>query len=130
MKTRPGRKYAFILLFISVLLFLTGNVPGVFADVIIDNGGTGTSYTGSWKVSGGTTPYGADSLWSRNGATYTWSLSGQPSGQYEVSMWWSALSSRPANVAVTITHRDGTSTVYINQSVNAGQWNSLGKYYF
>ena len=119
-----------MMLAIAVVLALLGLCGGnASADLIIDNGGPGTSYTGSWKVSGGTTPYGANSLWSRDGTTYTWSFSGQPNGLYDISMWWSGLSSRATNIAVTITHRDGTSTVYINQNINAGQWNSLGQFY-
>ena len=130
MKRKKVKKEKAILLLIIALLLLWLNTLPAYADVIIDNGGPGTSYTGSWKVSGGAAPYGADSLWSRDGATYTWSFSGQPNGLYEVSMWWSGLASRATNITVQITHRDGTSTVYINQSINAGQWNSLGQYNF
>jgi len=81
-----------MMLAIAVVLALLGLCGGnASADLIIDNGGPGTSYTGSWKVSGGTTPYGANSLWSRDGTTYTWSFSGQPNGLYDISMWWSGL---------------------------------------
>ena len=45
-------------------------------------------------------------------------------------MWWSGLSTRAANIAVQITFATGNKTVYINQQLNAGQWNSLGQYYF
>ncbi|HOD75671.1 MAG TPA: hypothetical protein PKJ17_06565, partial [Syntrophorhabdaceae bacterium] len=65
-------------------LFMPGISGGSFADVIIDNGGAGTSYTGTWAASGGTNPYGASSLWSRNGTTYTFTMSGQTAGTYEV----------------------------------------------
>ncbi len=63
-----------------MLFILFGAAGGSFADVIIDNGGTGTSYTGTWSLSGATDPYGASSLWSRNGVTYTFSMSGQAAG--------------------------------------------------
>ena len=120
-----------MMLGITMILALLGLFGGsAFGDVIIDNGGPGTSSTGTWAVSGGTTPYGANSLWARNGATYTWSFSGQPAGVQEVSMWWSAASSRATNILVTITHAGGTTTVYINQQQNAGMWNSLGQYNF
>ncbi|MEW6053667.1 MAG: PKD domain-containing protein [Nitrospirota bacterium] len=101
-----------------------------FADVIIDNGQAGTSYTGTWGISGGTLPYGTNSLWSRDGATYTWQFSSQPAGTYEVYMWWSGYATRATSIAVDIYHRDGQSTVTVNQQLNAGQWNSLGQYYF
>ncbi|MBE0426200.1 MAG: putative Ig domain-containing protein [Nitrospirae bacterium] len=110
--------------------FLSFNLLDARADVIIDNGQPGTSYTGTWGVSGGLYPYGTNSLWSRDGATYTWQFSSQPAGTYEVYMWWSEYNSRATNIAVDITHRDGTSRVYINQQQNAGTWNSLGQYYF
>ena len=100
------------------------------ADIIIDNGGGGTSSTGTWAASGGTTPYGANSLWARDGATYRWQFTSQPAGTYEVFMWWSGWSSRATNVPVTIVHRDGSATVTVNQLQNAGKWNSLGQYYF
>jgi hypothetical protein len=99
-------------------------------DIIIDNGDAGTSYTGSWEVSGGTKYYGLDSLWARDGATYTWQMNSQPPGVYEVYLWWSEYSSRATDVAVEIIHRDGTNREYINEQLGAGQWNSLGQYYF
>ncbi|OGW55642.1 MAG: hypothetical protein A2Y81_01070 [Nitrospirae bacterium RBG_13_43_8] len=98
--------------------------------IIIDNGDAGTSHTGTWETSGGLAPYGPDSLWARNGATYSWQMSSQPAGMYEVYMWWSGYSTRATNIAVAITHRDGVQIVNINQQQNAGQWNSLGQFYF
>ncbi|HPD47145.1 MAG TPA: PKD domain-containing protein [Anaerohalosphaeraceae bacterium] len=99
-------------------------------DVTIDNGEAGTSFTGTWEVSGGTSPYGADSLWARDGATYTWAFNSQPAGKYEVLMWWSAWPSRATAIDVTVTHANGVEPLVINQQVGAGQWNSLGQYYF
>jgi hypothetical protein len=99
-------------------------------ETIIDNGNPGTFYTGTWDVSGGTNPYDLNSLWSRDGATYTWQFAPEPAGTYEVYMWWSGWSSRATNVPVTITHSGGTSTMRINQRQNAGKWNSLGQYHF
>ena len=59
-----------------------------------------------------------------------WQFTSQPAGTYEVFMWWSGWSSRATNVPVTIVHRDGSTTVTVNQLQNAGKWNSLGQYYF
>ena len=116
------------LLFLGLITcFSAGNV---FADFIIDNYDSGTSSTGDWAESGGTSPYGTESLWSRDGATFTWQFSSQPAGTYEVFMWWSGWSSRATSVPVTIVHRDGSQTVSVNQRQNAGKWNSLGQYYF
>ncbi len=127
MKTRLKRLLPLIC--VMVLLLLYAAAPS-FADVIIDNGGTGTSYTGSWPLSGGTSPYGASSLWSRNGATYTFAMSGQSPGTYEVLMWWSGWSSRATSVPVAINYTGGTSNITINQQQNPGQWNGLGTFYF
>ncbi|MBE0537184.1 MAG: PKD domain-containing protein, partial [Phycisphaerae bacterium] len=103
---------------------------GARADVIVDNGGAGTSYTGTWEVSGGTKPYGKDSVWARDGAKYKWAFSSQPAGTYEVLMWWSGWSSRASQVPVSIAHSGGSAAVVINQQGGAGQWNSLGVYSF
>jgi PKD repeat protein len=113
-----------------MLFIVLGAAGGSFADVIIDNGGTGTSYTGTWSLSGATDPYGASSLWSRNGTTYTFSMSGQTAGTYEVFMWWSGYSTRASGVPVAINYTGGTANTTVNQQQNSGQWNSLGKYYF
>ncbi len=116
---------------LCALVFLVMAFAGsASADIIIDNYDSGTSSTGFWAESGGTSPYGSESLWSRDGDTFTWAFSSQPAGTYEVFMWWSGYSSRAANVPVTIEHRDGSSAVTVNQNQNAGKWNSLGQYYF
>lgn len=101
------------------------------SDIIIDNGNENTtSYTGIWSISRGTNPYGANSLWSRNGSTYTWTFSPTASASYELSMWWTEWPSRSTSVPVDIEHSGGTTRVYINQQQNGGRWNSLGQYFF
>ncbi|MFO0752915.1 MAG: hypothetical protein U0411_06275 [Thermodesulfovibrionales bacterium] len=54
----------------------------------MDNGDAGTSFTGLWAVSAGANPYGKDSLYSRETATYTWHADLPQAGAYEVYMWW------------------------------------------
>jgi hypothetical protein len=98
--------------------------------IIIDNGDENTSYTGIWSISGGTNPYGDDSLWSRDGSTYTWTFSPTASASYELSMWWTDWESRCTNVPVDIEHSGGTTRVYINQQLNGGRWNTIGRYFF
>ncbi len=119
------------IIFIAFLFsFLILSATASHADVVIDNSGTGTSYTGSWYLSGGTDPYGASSLWSRNGATYTFSMSGQQAGVYEVLIWWSDWSSRAPAVPVTVNYTGGARDLTVNQRENAGKWNTLGTFYF
>jgi hypothetical protein len=100
------------------------------SEIIIDNRDAETSQTGTWKVSGGTDPYRANSVYSRNGATFTWHFTPSQSGIYEVSMRWTAWASRSLNVPVDIEHSDGVATVYVDQQENGGQWNVQGQYYF
>ncbi|MFC1676088.1 PKD domain-containing protein [Planctomycetota bacterium] len=112
----------------AVIEVLTvGEIP---VEILIDNDDANTSSSGLWQVSGGTDPYGADSLWSRDGTTFTWSFTAPVTGVYEVSMWWSATASRDVNISVDIENSDATATVYINQQANAGQWNAVGTYSF
>ena len=125
----PGR-YSMRFSFFFLIAIMSLGFSNAHADIIIDNGGGGTSSTGTWELSGGTSPYGANSLWARDGAIYRWQFTSQPAGTYEVFMWWSGWSSRATNVPVTIVHRDGSNTVNVNQLQNAGKWNSLGQYYF
>ena len=113
----------------SVRSFRTDDAPST-PEYIIDNGQTGTSYTGSWDFSGGADPYGGSSLYSRDGATYTWTYNSLPSGLYTVSMWWTEFSSRSSNAPVTINYTGGTASTTVNQQINGGQWSILGQYYF
>ncbi len=105
---------------------VTVTVNAASTAVVVDTGNSGTSSTGNWAISGATGYYGANSLWARDGATYTWSYTPAASGTYDVSMWWTEYSSRSTSIPVDITHAGGTTRVTINQQQNGGQWNSLG----
>ncbi len=104
-----------------------GGGPG--QGVIVDNDDPGASSTGRWKTSGGKKPYGANSLWSRDGdATFTFNANLTPD-RYAVFMCWTLWPSRMTDVPVEI--RDaGTliDTVSVNQKLTGGQWNLLGIY--
>jgi hypothetical protein len=109
---------------------VTVTVNAASTAVVIDTGNSGTSYTGSWAASGASGYYGANSLWSRDGATYTWSFIPGVLGNFDVSMWWTTWSSRSTAIPVDIQHAGGTTRVTINQQQNGGRWNSLGVYPF
>ena len=98
--------------------------------IILDNGATGTNFTGLWNVSGGTDSFQSKSVYSKQaGATYTFEA--QIEGSCAISMWWTYWASRSSDVPVKIY--DGTElldTVYVNQTENGGQWNDLGTYNF
>jgi hypothetical protein len=105
-------------------------VPTAGSEIIIDNNGPGTSSTGTWGTSGATGSYGANSLWSRDGATYTWKAGLPQSGTYKVYMQWSAYSSRSTSAPVTVAYNGGTKTVTVNQQQNGGTWNLIGTFSF
>jgi lysophospholipase L1-like esterase len=107
--------------------FVMDNPP---QEIIIDDGDPSTSYTGNWYISSGSNPYGTDSIYSSDGATYTWTFTAQQTGNYELSMWWTYRPTRSSNVPVDIEYYGGTARVYINQQQNGGQWNVLGSYSF
>jgi lysophospholipase L1-like esterase len=107
----------------------------VSSEVIIDNGDSRTSFTGVWEVSGAVNPFdptkpGATSVWSRDGATYTWTFTPSTAGTYQVSMWWTQYTSRSTSIPVSIEHSGGTAIVSVNQRINGGKWNVLGSYPF
>jgi len=99
-------------------------------ETVIDNGAPGTSYTGTWNISGAPYPYGADSLWSRDGSTYTWTFVPEITGFYQVSIWWTWSASRSTNVPADITYSGGTDRLYLNQHEGGGWWHNLGVYFY
>ncbi len=98
-------------------------------ETIIDNGESGTSFTGTWYSFVGLNSYGANSLYANPGATYTFEAA--INGVHEVSLWWTVWRSRCTNVPIEIY--DGNTlldTVNVNHLENGGQWNVLGSYSF
>jgi hypothetical protein len=106
------------------------NVVQPVMSTIVDNRSSQTSQTGSWGVSSGSNPYDRDSLWSRNGSSFTWHFTPSQSGVYDVGMWWTQWGSRNTRIPVNIAHAQGNATVYVNQQVNGGRWNSQGQFQF
>jgi hypothetical protein len=77
--------------------------------------------------------YGADYRYHLPGsgnAVATWSFTVPAAGQYEAFAWWSVSSNRATNAPYTTQHRDGLSTVRVNQRQTGGQWVSLGSHLF
>ena len=109
---QKNRSRIYLVLVTCILMFMasSGLKPSqALGDVILDNGDPGTSSVGLWQVSGGTSAYPlptGNSLWSRNGATYTWQVNsatpGYTPGYYEVYMWHSGYASRATNIRVDI----------------------------
>jgi hypothetical protein len=107
--------------------FSTG---GSSSKTIIDNRDAATSRTGTWSVSNGSDPYQVDSVFGRDGSTFTWYFTPSQSGKYKTSMWWTTRESRSDSVPVDIEYSGGKTRVYVNQKENGGLWNSLGTYHF
>ncbi len=98
--------------------------------ITIDNGGSGTSTSGTWITSGGSGSYGSKSVYSKSAnATYTFTKS--ISGSQTVYLRWTSYASRYTKVPVKIYNNSSLlKTVYVNQQQNGGSWNSLGTYTF
>ncbi len=98
------------------------NINVYISEVIVDNDGLGTSYTGgAWGYSSGLMPYGGTSRTEmEQGATYAFEAS--INGYHLVSLWWTYWPSRCTNVPVDIY--DGTTlldTVVVNHRENDGR---------
>ena len=103
--------------------------------VIIDNGDYGTSFTGVWSKSLASNPFDPDdhastSVYGRDGSTYTWTFTPPTSGTYQFLMWWTQYASRSTSIPISIERAGGTNTIFVNQKINGGKWNSLGSYSF
>ncbi len=99
-------------------------------DLICNNGDGCTSYTGTWRVSGGEDPYGDNSYYGKNGATYSWSFLMPLAADYDLYMWWTEYPSRCTDCPVTLKcSGEVVDTFTLNQLQNGGQWNWLGRYY-
>src|SRR5262249_30215685 len=87
------------------------------AEIVLDNLPAGQAdsartFTGSWCVSGGAGPFGADSLYSCGAGlnTYRWRPAIPVWGTYDVYVWWSFHPNRSTAVPVSVIHAGGTTT--------------------
>ncbi len=116
---------------ILIIISLFCIQPVYASNIILDNNQPGTDSTGTWSPSAGLNFYGTQSLYSRDvDATYSYTIQIPEPGTYDVNLWWTEYISRSTNVAIDITHGDGTTRVYVNQKQNGGQWNTIGSWYF
>lgn len=106
-----------------------GQLPG--DELIMDNGGPGTSSTGSWQRRTKSHGYGADYLFANKAAnrTYRWTAT-PPATNYRVYAWWVDKKNQSANVSYTIRYGTGeTDTVTKSHKTGGGQWQLLGSYH-
>lgn len=104
----------------------------VSQDIVIDNGDSGTSFTGVWSLSGVSGGYNGASLYGTGGGvdTYRYTPTLAQAGQYRVYAWWTAHSNRSDRVAYQINHDQQVDTVEVDQRINGGQWNEMGVFVF
>lgn len=106
-------------------------IESTTAETVIDNTDANTSRVGTWPVSGGENPYGADSLYCRAAnCSFSWLFTPEIAGYYDVSMWWTEFASRSTAAPIEIQTAFGTQYLTVNQQANGGQWNPLGQYPF
>lgn len=108
----------------------TTECAGEADGVIVDDGGAGTSFTGSWTLSGAPNPFGGRSLYSRVEGTYTFRAGLPRAGTYEVYLWWTEWPSRLASVPVDVVHSGGRHATTIDQRSGGGKWALLGAWSF
>jgi RHS repeat-associated protein len=123
-------------------IYLNGQLLAVLAsgqtnpsseEVILDDGDTGTSSTGTWSVQSDRKgkDYQGDHLLANGGtgSTYRWtpSLGG---GTYDVYARWISDRKNSSNVPYSIFHNGSTDISYQDQTGSNGQWVLLGSYVF
>lgn len=101
------------------------------ADIIIDN--PSAVIVGTWSIGTGAGKFGADYRFEGQGTggshlTYTPSIF--TPGNYQVFEWHPAGSNRTIAAPHIITHTNGSTTIFVNQQIAGGAWNSLGTFGF
>jgi hypothetical protein len=102
------------------------------ADITIDN--PGATLTGTWSIgTGSTDKFGTDYRFKSGGtgaafAQYVPNV--VTAGDYDVYCWYPQGSNRTTNAPYVISYNGGSATVRVNQQVNGGQWNLLGRFNF
>ena len=109
------------------------------AQIVLDNGGAGTTPTGTWKVSAGPQPQGADSLYAdppdsdQPVPTYRWTPTFPADGLYKVEIWSPRyrLRTKPAT-HYEVVYADGVAVLDVEQhdTSKSPSWEDYGTYRF
>ncbi len=96
-------------------------------EIIIDNLDANTTFTGSWAVSSGLTPWAGQSVYDNGGDYFRWLPTIAVAGTYEVHAWWTYHSNRSSTVPYRISHAGGITETIVNQHDPSlgGQWNLM-----
>jgi hypothetical protein len=89
-------------------------------------------YEGDWNLSTAVAGYqgsGYRTAPSGDGSRRAvWAMQGLPTDTYRVLVRWTAHANRADNAPYTITHREGSETVRVNQRQSGARWVELGVY--
>jgi uncharacterized lipoprotein YddW (UPF0748 family) len=116
---------------VSVTYSFATAPEGQVEELLIDN--PEAAVVGSWSTGTFAGGYGSDYRWKGkgNGSAY---LEYRPlilqGGTYEVYEWHLQGGNRTTSAPHFIRHKNGASTVHVNQQANGGRWNLLGTYEF
>lgn len=122
-----------VVYFIAFLFLLSA--PWISAETIImDNLSSDFSVSGNWDNGKSAGYHVTDYRWIlttlTETASATFSVDLPITGTYEVSTWYVQGPNRPTDAKYIIQHKNGTNTVYVNQTTNGAQWYSLGSFEF
>lgn len=119
----------------ALLCLSLAAAPALGTEAIVDN--TDAAFQilqGSWGTSSGTQAYGTNFRIRATSSSVSGEVEWRPSlpaaGTYEVSVWYSSATTRPTNANYVVHHNNGTTSHYVDQQSNGGQWVVLGTYSF
>ncbi len=119
----------------AVRFFKAGTGGEQVVEDVVDNEDARCTLVGDWNVTSyRPNHYGADYLHDLNDLKGQKSVTFTPTlpttGEYEVYMWWPVWAGAANNVPVDVMHDGATTTVIVDESINGGQWYSIGMYQF
>jgi len=105
---------------------------GVDSEIIVDNDDGSPAYTetGAWSTSGSSGYDGGSYKFATVGGSHsaTWDPDLSSAGTYEIEVMYRAGANRASSARYDIDTSTGTSTVYVNQTLNDLTWVSLGTF--
>ena len=114
--------------------------PDIFVDnshIIVDNADDGFSTVGNWNTSSAVDQFGTDSVFSNQaGDSATWIPDSLDAASYDVYARWTGRKSdgtfynHDTNAQYQIKHSGGTTSVFVDQNVDPGEWILLGTFEF
>lgn len=118
----------------------TSSGPYVIADAIrlvpktvwVDNHHSGFSASSNWAVATwASDKYGPDYAYRDTEAisdAANWTVDHLTDGSYTVQAWWTAAANRATSAPYIVHRKGGTTVVNANQTINGGQWRTLGTF--